>query len=203
MQDFDALKEIWNQPSADGLKLDKEFTFSKDSATAKTKLLKEQLVGGIVLVLTSIGIGLMALFFNFNFKHFYTYLAMILLVIICLAQAAILFYTYFKLKQIDDTATPPQHLEQWEAYYAFRQKQVKIYMPAYFVALNLAMGLYLFEILSGRPILNVIIFLSVYAGWMIYAIFFLGRKKVKQENKRLQGIIDELKAIEHQFTNGG
>ena len=199
MQDFDSLKEMWKKPAATSDVAAGTFNISKASVSAKKTLMKHQKIGAIVLIFTGILIALMAAFGNFQFKHFYTYGAMILITLICFGQAAILYYTYNKIKQIDDAAPPPQHLKQWEDYYSFRQRQITVNTPLYFIFLNLAMGLYLWEVLSGRPIVNVTIFLVTYTAWMLFAIFYLGKKNVRKERQKLQTIMDELRLVKDQF----
>jgi len=196
MQDFDALKNMWQQSSTE--EVDKALPYASTThhtAGLKMKLQREQLMGAIMLVITAILISLMALYGNFNFVHWYTYGAMVLMCIICLMQAAILLATYRKIKQIDDTAVPAIHLQQWEAYYEFRKNQIRWNMPVYYILLNIAMGIYFVEVLGGRPILNVVILLAIYFGWMLFAWFYIGKKKMKQENARLQKIMDELRGI--------
>ncbi len=73
-------------------------------------------------------------------------------------------------------------------------------MPVYFIMLNLAMGIYFIEVLGGRPILNVLILLAIYFGWILFAWFYIGKRKAKKEHMRLQQIIDELKSIEAQLN---
>ena len=196
MQDFDALKNMWQQSSTE--EVDKALPYASTThhtAGLKMKLQREQLMGAIMLVITAILISLMALYGNFNFVHWYTYGAMVLMCIICLMQAAILLATYRKIKQIDDTAVPAIHLQHWEAFYAFRKKQIRWNMPLYYLLLNAALGIYFVEVLGGRPILNVVILLAIYFGWMLFAWFYIGKKKMKQENARLQKIMDELRGI--------
>jgi Flp pilus assembly protein TadB len=72
-------------------------------------------------------------------------------------------------------------------------------MPVYYVLLNIAMAIYMIEIFTGRPVANVIIFIAVYAGWMLFAYFYLGKRNLKKEDNRLRKIIDDLKAIEIQL----
>lgn len=201
MQDFDALKNMWQQPSTE--KVDKTLPPLKrvnHSAGLKMKLLREQLIGAIMLVITAILISLMALYGNFNFVHWYTYAAMVLVCFICLVQAAILLATYRKIKHIDDTVVPAIHLQHWEAYYAFRKKQIRWNMPVYYILLNIALGIYFVEVLGGMPIFNVVILLAIYFGWMFFAWFYLGKKKMKQEDARLQKIMDELRGIVGQLN---
>ncbi len=194
MKDFDSLKNMWQADDGESTGRPTTFQISKTSQNARMKLERSQFFGSILLILTAVLIGAMAVFGNFNFQHWYTYAAMALVCMVCLGQASVMYYTYLRLKRIDESAPPAAHLQQWEAYYAYRERLIKYNMPVYFIALNLAMGVYLYEVLLGRPILNVSIFLSLYIGWMLFAIFYLGKKTQRKEEKRLNEIIGELKS---------
>jgi hypothetical protein len=200
MQDFDSLKNMWQQSAAKEAKLPELVDINNHSKTIKMKLQKPQLHGAIMLTFTAILVICLAIFGNLNFKHWYTYGAMALISLICLTQAAFMYATYQKIKSIDDMAAPAAHLQQWEAYYDLRKKQNKWNMPIYYTLLNIAMAIYLIEIFTGRPIMNVIIFVSVYIFWMLFAYFYLTRKNIARENNRLQRVIDELKTIERQLN---
>ena len=200
MKDFDSLKTLWeqagyNQPPRDN----KKVQWSNQSRNYKLNLQNQQLRGGILLIFTALLIIAMALFADF-YKTLITYIGMYLIAAICLAQALLLIYTWQKIKNIDDTLPPRQHLQQWEAYYNFREKLIKWNMPLYFIFLNLAMGIYLFDIFKGRPIINVLIFLAVYLGWMIFAYFYLGKRVIRKEEFKLKTIMDNLKQLEAQLT---
>ena len=199
MKDFESLKDMWLQKDVTPAMAGKPVVFSKTSATSKLKLQRQQLLGARMLILTSVLIACLAIFGNLNFNHWYTYGAMVLICAVCIAQSILLYFTYKKIKLIDETAKPAQHLQQWEAYYVFRKKQVSWNMPLYFIALNVAMGLYLVEVLSGRRLVNVAIGLSVYIIWMLFAYFYLGKRNLKKEQSRLESIINELKSIEEQL----
>ncbi len=201
MQDFDSLKDIWQQSAAD--KTPAIIAINKNLKTTKMKLLKPQLHGAVYLTLTAIFIVCLAVFGNLNFQHWYTYGAMALISLICLLQASFMYITYKKIKHIDETAAPATHLQQWEAYYELRKKQLKWNMPVYYILLNIAMGIYVIEIFTDRPIINVLIFIAVYAAWMLFAYFYLGKRSMQRETNRLQSIIDELSGKEGQLTAEG
>lgn len=199
MQDFDSLKNMWQQPAKTG-EADKEIINTiTNTTTTKMKLQKPQLHGAIALTLTAIFIACLAIFGNLNFKHWYTYGGMVLICIICVVQAGFMYATYKKIKGIDDMVEPGTHLQQWEAYYDLRKKQNRWNMPVYYVLLNVAMAIYMVEIFTGRPVVNVLLFIGVYVAWMLFAYFYLGRKNIKREDNRLQTIINELKLIEGQL----
>ncbi len=193
MKDFDSIKNIWQQ--AETNEVTQKITLAKSTKTNKLKLQRNQIVGAVLLFFTAILIASMAIWGDFGFKHWYTYLGMSLICMICLVQAAILYFTYQKIKAIDDTAAPAKHLQQWENYYQFRQNQTKWNMPVYYLFLNLAMGIYMIEIFNGRPILNVSIFIAIYLAWMIFAYFYLGKKEMKKEQRRLNEILESLRSV--------
>ncbi|RYY24726.1 MAG: hypothetical protein EOO04_12680 [Chitinophagaceae bacterium] len=196
MQNFDSLKDIWKQEQPQRGRNNSVFQFSDKSKNARMKLEKQLYAGAITLTATAVLLVAMALFWDFGFTHWFTYGAIILAALICASQAAIFYYTYHKVHKINEAAPPAEHLHQWEEYFAYRQRQVKINMPVYFITLNIAMGIYFYELFIGRPVVNVILFLAVYVGWMLFAIFYLGRKAQRRENERLQSILQELKNVE-------
>jgi hypothetical protein len=202
MQDFDSLKNMWQQSSAED-NTPPTLGISKTSTSEKMKMQKQQLGGAIMLLLTALLVGALAIFGDLNFTRWYTYGGMALISLVCICQAIFMFSIYKKIKDIDATSTPALHLQQWENYYGMRQKQNKWNMPLYYLLLNIAMGMYVLEIFTGRPLINVIIFIGVYAAWMLFAYFYLGKRNVKKESTRLNGIINELKAIEGQLNTTG
>ena len=200
MQDFDELKNMWQKPTQTENSA-ATTSISKTKKTLKMKLQKQQLRGAVMLVLTAVLIAAMAFFGGFNFNHWYTYAGMGLICVVCLAQAALMYSLYKKINNIDETVAPAAHLQQWEAYYDLRKKQNKWNMPLYYILLNIAMGIYLIEIFTGRPIINVTIFIVVYAAWMLFAYFYLGKRNIRKEEARLNNIIGELELIETQLKN--
>ena len=202
MQDFDSLKNMWQQPVKSGDVSQDIINSITNTKTTKMKLQKPQLHGAIALTLTAIFIACLAIFGGLNFKHWYTYGGMVLICIVCLVQASFMYATYKKIKSIDDTVEPAAHLHQWEAYYDLRKRQNRWNMPVYYVLLNVAMAIYMIEIFRGRPIVNVLIFIAIYMAWMLFAYFYLGRRNLRREDNRLQTIINDLKGIEGQLNAG-
>ena len=202
MQDFDSLKNMWQQPVKSGDVSQDIINSITNTKTTKMKLQKPQLHGAITLTLTAIFIACLAIFGGLNFKHWYTYGGMVLICIVCLVQASFMYATYKKIKSIDDTVEPAAHLHQWEAYYDLRKRQNRWNMPVYYVLLNVAMAIYMIEIFRGRPIVNVLIFIAIYMAWMLFAYFYLGRRNLRREDNRLQTIINDLKGIEGQLNAG-
>ncbi|MES2646377.1 MAG: hypothetical protein V4717_05845 [Bacteroidota bacterium] len=200
MKDFESLQNLWQQSGNEEGKNRQPLGGNKAAVNSKRRLKNKQLGGCIMLVFTGLLMLAMGLFYEFNFQHWYTYGAIALVALICFGQASLMLYTWKRIKAIDDTASPTNNLQQWEAYYLMRKKQITYGMPVYYLALNGAMGLYFLEVFSGRPIVNVIIFLAVYLAWMAFAYFYLDKRSVKKETARLHIVIGDLKAIVNQLN---
>ena len=138
-------------------------------------------------------------FSDMKLTWFVTHIAIWIINTTVLLQSILTLFTAYKVSLVDDTLPPAQHLQQWENYYNFRKKQIQWNKPLYFLFLNLGMGLYFLDVVYGRPIGYIIMLIVVYCGWMLYAYFILGKRILAKEEKRLKGIMDELKLIEEQL----
>jgi Na+/H+ antiporter NhaD/arsenite permease-like protein len=200
MQDFDALKKLWQEEPENARQISTPAELSSTSQRNRKWLKNTQLIGAIGQIFTGAFITWMIFYGNFGFKFWYTYLSMGLVVLLCLIQASFMFYTYGKIKAIDDSLSPAEHLRQWENYYAIRKKQLTFQGPVFTILLSIILGIYYIEILSGRPFLPSLIIVIATIAWILFAYFYLGRKSIKKETGRLQAIIDELKQVEKQFS---
>lgn len=200
MQDFDALKKLWQEEPENARQISTPAELSSTSQRNRKWLKNTQLIGAIGQIITGGFITWMIFYGNFGFKFWYTYLSMGLVVLLSLIQASFMFYTYGKIKAIDDSLSPAEHLRQWENYYAIRKKQLTFQGPVFTILLSIILGIYYIEILSGRPFLPSLIIVICTIVWILFAYFYLGRKSIKKETRRLQSIIDELKQVEKQFS---
>ncbi len=203
MKDFDDIKEMWHQqPAAEVHNTDLAGP-GRHTASTKTKLKKQQLRAVVMLCCTAVYITWLGFFSGIHFQMLVTYIGILLMLAVILIQAAISFSIYRKLNNIDETQHPAVHLKQWQDYYQFRKKQVRLNHPLYFIFLNLAFGLYFIEILSGRPVWGIIIVLTIYLAWMLFSYFVLGRRALAREEKKLKAIIDDLTQVAAQLEAAG
>ena len=200
MQDFDELKKIWQEEAGSARPLTTPKELSSTSQRNRNVLKNSSLWGAIGQIVTGGFITWMIVYGNFGFKFWYTHFSMVMVVLLSLIQAGFMFYTYGKIKAIDDSVSPAEHLRQWEDYYAIRKKQLTFQGPVFTILLSIAIGIYYIEILSGRPFLPSLIIVIVTIAWILFAYFYLGKRSLKKEAGRLQSIIDELKEVEEQFS---
>lgn len=199
MKDFDAIKDLWQQSKpAEQKSIDLQ-AITRQAKDTKAKLMRPLLIGSITLFFTPFFVIWVVYFSNVQLNWITTHISVAIIAIVVWLQSILTFFTWNKLRLIDDTAAPAQHLHQWEMYYEFRKKQIQWNKPLYFLFLNLGMGLYFLEVVHGRPIGYVLTLVAFYLGWMLYAYFILGKRILEKEEKRLKGIMDELKGIEEQL----
>jgi hypothetical protein len=200
MDNFDSFKNLWQQPIAASAPIDSQW-LKRTTATHQRKLERIQLIGAGTLFLTAVLLLLIGFGIDLQFRSILTYVAIVLLAAICVGQGIINLNVYSRLRHIDVTAAVTNHLQQWEDYYAFRKRLIRINGPVYYLLLNGAFGLYFIEILGMMPITARIIALSVYAAWMLFAYFVLGKRTLLKEEQRLTEIIDSLRQQQQQLTN--
>lgn len=201
MQDFDALKKIWQEESGKARQISTPAELSSTSQRNRNWLKNTQLLGAVGQIFTAVFISWMIFYGNFGFRYWYTYFSMGLVVLLSLMQTAIMLYTYAKINAIDDAATPSAHLRQWEEYYALRMRMIQFQAPVFTLLLSLAIGIYYIEVLSFMKILQASIAVVITAAWILFAYFYLGKRSLRKEKARLQSIIDELKEVEQQLAN--
>lgn len=200
MKEFDAIKDLWqhSEPNEQNT-LDLQ-AITHQSKDTKEKLMRPLFIGSIILFITPFFVIWVVYFSGVQLNWLTTHISLGLMCSVVWLQSLITFFTWKKLQVIDDTATPALHLQQWEAYYAFRKKQLKWNMPVYFTLLTAAMGLYFVELLQGWSLGYILLLLAVFIAWMLYSYFVLGKRILLKEEMRLKGIIDNLKMIECQLT---
>ena len=200
MKDFDQIKDMWQQQPPAEKKDIAPVAGNKMPAGIKAKLLLQQSTAIVVLTIIAALLVWVGFFSGSFFKRPITYAGLLMAFLVIMMQWCILFYTWLKIKRIDDMLAPAAHLQQWQAYYIFRKKQVQWNMPVYFVSLNLAMALYLAEAVIDHFNVWVGIFLVVYIALMLFTYLVLEKMSLAREEKRIQRIIIHLKELSQQLS---
>ena len=205
MNDFEQLKHVWQQQIISASSIDIA-QLKKTNSDAQRKLEQTQLWPAFWLLLTAVILIAslrsiwMGFFFGIKFHSLLTYAAVVLIALISAVQGFINLAIYARLRRIDVALPATQHLAQWQRYYAFRKQLVRVDIPLYYVVLNGAFGLYFIEILALLPQWQWLTALALYAIWMLYAYFILGKRTIRREHERLELIIKNLQAIAQQLS---
>lgn len=196
MEEFKDLENLWKQSKTEVP------TEKKDPSklqNKRTKMKNSNIKGAVLLIITGILILVMMFFLDLKIKTTLVTYVMIIMSAICFIQAAIMLFTAREISKIDETQTPTLHLRQWQNFRSFQKRQRQWNMPVYYVLLSTALGIYMYELLKTIDLWKMLLAFAVTYTWILFAYFYLGKKKIKKDDERLDGIISELKQLEQQF----
>ena len=196
MEEFKELENLWKQSET---KIPPQKTNISKIKNNRMKLKNTYTKGAILLILTGIFILGLMIFLDSNLKTILVVLSMIIISITCFLQAALMLFTANEIAKIDETQTPTSHLKQWQNFRAFQKKQRHWNMPVYYTLLSIALGVYMYELLKNVDLWKMILTFAITYSWMLFAYIYLGKKEIKKQDAKLDGIISELKSLENQF----
>lgn len=196
MEEFKELENLWKQSKTE---VPTEKINISKLQNNRTKMKNSNIKGAVLLILTGILILVMMIFLDLKLKTTLVTIAMSIMSAICFIQAAIMLFTAREISRIDETQTPTLHLKQWQNFREFQKKQQHWNMPVYYVLLSSALGIYMYELLKSTDLWKMILAFAVTYAWIFFAYFYLGKKKIKKDDERINGIISELKELEQQF----
>ena len=196
MEEFKELENLWKQSET---KIPPQKTNISKIKNNRMKLKNTYTKGAILLILTGIFILGLMIFLDSNLKTILVVSSMIIISITCFLQAALMLFTANEIAKIDETQTPTFHLKQWQNFRTFQKKQRHWNMPVYYTLLSIALGVYMYELLKNADLWKMILTFVITYSWMLFAYFYLGKKEIKKQDAKLDGIISELKSVENQF----
>ena len=196
MEEFKELENLWKQSET---KIPPQKTNISKIKNNRMKLKNTYTKGAILLILTGIFILGLMIFLDSNLKTILVVLSMIIISITCFLQAALMLFTANEIAKIDETQTPTSHLKQWQNFRVFQKKQRHWNMPVYYTLLSIALGVYMYELLKNADLWKMILTFAITYSWMLFAYIYLGKKEIKKQDAKLDGIISELKSLENQF----
>lgn len=196
MEEFKDLENLWKRAET---KVPTHNTNISKIKNNRMKLKNTNTRGAILLILTGIFIlGLMTTF-DEKLQTIPIISSMIMISVICFLQSILMLYNAKKIGEINEGETPGFHLQQWQNFRTFQKKQRHWNMPIYYILLSSALGVYLFELLKNIDLWKMILAFVITYSWMFFAYFYLGKKEIKKQDAKLDGIISELKNLENQF----
>jgi len=196
MEEFKELESLWKQSETKVPQQNNNISKIKNN---RMKLKKTYTVGALLLILTGIFILTLMAFLEERLQTRLVMASMILISLVCFLQAGLMMFTARKITRIDESQMPALHLKQWLQFREFQKKQRHWNMPVYYVILSIAVGVYMYELLKATEAWKMALAFAVTYLWMFFAYFYLGKKEVKKQDAKLEGIISELRNLETQF----
>jgi hypothetical protein len=192
MKAFNDIETIWKQQKE---KVVPDVTVIIEKANQEKKAMAKKIILQVILLLITVPVVVWVLATN-PFKERTTFLGVAMLLIDIIGFAGLRLYQVRWLSKIDFTEAPKLVLEQLEKYYSFEKVVNSKIMAAYFILLNVGLGLYFIEVMKPMPTYAIILSLSVYVGWIAFAFFVIGKKQKAKEYNRIDQLINKMKTIE-------
>ena len=195
MKDFEHLISVWQgQPKQEQLSVDEVLKQVKKGIRGITS----QLYWGIVAMLSVLILTFVILFF-FAFQSWLTYVGIFTMLITMLLYAVMIIRNYRILNRRDATLNPNEYLQDLKEYQKNRAKITGWFYYIYLLLISVGLSLYFIEILRNASTLYKIGIYSITIIWFLFLTFFYKKRIFKNEEEKLNLMIDRLERLQGQF----
>lgn len=195
MKDFDHIMSVWQeQPVHDKLSVDSVLKQVKKDVRGMANKLRWSIIAMIAAIANSF-----AVMFFLVFNSWVTY-AGILIMMVCMLMYFMLIYRHYCiLSKHDATINPTEYLVSLHEYQRERGRIAGWFYYIYVILISLGLLLYFFEVLSTFSVAGKLMVYGVTAAWLLFCTFYLKRRIFKNEQEKLDMMIDRLERLKSQF----
>lgn len=195
MKDFEHLISVWQgQPKKEQLSVDEVLKQVKKGIRGITS----QLYWGIVAMIAVLVLTFVILFF-FVFQSWITYVGIFTMLVTMLLYAVMIIRNYRILNRRDATLNPNEYLQDLKQYQKNRAKITGWFYYIYLLLISVGLSLYFIEILRNASTFYKIGVYSITIIWFLFLTFFYKKRIFKNEEEKLNLMIDRLERLQGQF----
>ncbi|MDB5118448.1 MAG: hypothetical protein JWQ79_3940 [Mucilaginibacter sp.] len=195
MKDFDHLMSVWQeQPKKDQLSVDDVLKQVKKGMNG----LSRKLLWNITSMCISVA-GLLIVMLFFVFKSWVTYLGIVILLATVVLYVLMMIRDYRIISKRDVTINPTDYLQNLKEYQKNRAKIYGSMFYLYVLLISTGLILYFSEVLQNASETFKIAAYSVYTALILFCTFYIRRHFVKNEQEKLNLMIDRLMRLQDQF----
>jgi len=195
MKDFDHLMSVWQaQPKQDQLSVDEVLKQVKKGIRSITS----QLYWGIVAMGAVLALTFLILFF-FVFQSWLTYVGITIMLVTMLLYSILIIRNYRILNKRDSTVNPTDYLQDLKEYQKNRAKVAGWFYYLYVLLISLGLSLYFVEVLRNSTILYKVLVYGLTFVWIMFLTFYYKKRIFKNEEEKLNLIIEKLERLQGQF----
>ncbi|MGZ3751015.1 MAG: hypothetical protein ACXVB0_09340 [Mucilaginibacter sp.] len=195
MKDFEHLISVWQgQPKKEQLSVDDVLKQVKKGVGSMSRKLLWN-IAGMLFSLT----GIFIVMFFFVFKSFTTYLGISILLVTIIVYALMMIRDYKLINKRDVTINPAEYLESLKEYQKNRATIYGWMYYTYVLLISLGLALYFVEVLSNASVQFKVIAYGLTAAWLLFCTFYLKNRIFKNEEEKLNLIIERLERLQGQF----
>jgi DMSO reductase anchor subunit len=195
MKDFDHIMSVWQgQPKKDQLSVDEVLKQVKKGIRSITS----QLYWGIVVMVGVLALTFCILFF-FSFQSWLTQMGLTIILVTMLTYAIMIIRNYRILNKHDATQNPTEYLQDLKEYQKNRAKVVGWFYYLYVLLISLGLSLYFVEVLHNSSLPYKILVYGISIVWILLLTFYYKKRIFKNEEEKLNLIIEKLERLQGQF----
>jgi len=195
MKEFEHLMSVWQgQPAADKLSVDEALKQVKKGIRGITSKLYWGIVAMIALIVCAF---IITLFFSFRSPA--TTIGILIILITMLMYLSFMVRHYHILNKHDLTLNPADYIDTLKEYQKNRTKVIGWFFYIYVLLISLGLTLYFIEVLENAPLYFKLITYGSTIIWFLFITFYLKPRMFKNEEEKLNLMIDRLIRLQEQF----
>jgi magnesium-transporting ATPase (P-type) len=195
MKDFDHLMSVWQgQPKPDQLSVDEVLKQVKKGIRSITTKLYWTIVAMVIIAVFAFIIT-----FFLAFKSWITTVGVLIVLVTMLMYLSLIVRHYHILSKRDATLNPTEYLDSLKAYQKNRTKVIGWFYYIYTLLISAGLALYLIEVLETASLPFKLITYGSTVVWFLFTTFYLKPRMFKNEEEKLNLMIDRLVRLQEQF----
>ncbi|MDN3548296.1 hypothetical protein [Mucilaginibacter aquaedulcis] len=195
MKDFDHLMSVWQgQPKPDQLSVDEVLKQVKKGIRSITTKLYWSIVAMVVITIFAFIIT-----FFLAFKSWVTTVGILIVLITMLMYLSLIVRHYHILSKRDATLNPSEYLDSLKAYQKNRTKVIGWFYYIYTLLISAGLAMYLIELLETASLPFKLVTYGSTIIWFLFTTFYLKPRMFKNEEEKLNLMIDRLVRLQEQF----
>jgi magnesium-transporting ATPase (P-type) len=195
MKDFDHLMSVWQgQPKPDQLSVDEVLKQVKKGIRSITTKLYWSIVAMAVIIVFAFIVT-----FFLAFKSTVTTVGILIVLVTMLMYFSLIVHHYHILSKRDATVNPAEYLESLKAYQKSRTKVIGWFYYTYILFISAGLAMYFIEVLEHSSLTFKLITYGSVIVWFLFTTFYLKPRMLKNEEEKLNLMIDRLERLKEQF----
>ncbi|MDF2430885.1 MAG: hypothetical protein JWP44_516 [Mucilaginibacter sp.] len=195
MKEFEHLMSVWQgQPTNDRLSVDEVLKQVKKEIRGITG----KLYWGIVAMIALVACAFITTFF-FTFRSTATTIGILIILVTMIMYLSLIVRHYHMLNKHDLTQNPTEYLNTLKEYQKNRTKVVGWFYYVFMLMISTGLSLYFIEILERAPLYFKLITYGSIILWFMFITFYLKPRMFKNEEEKLNLMIDRLIRLQEQF----
>jgi Ca2+/Na+ antiporter len=195
MQNFDELKNIWQQEQQHDMPGAEEIL----SNISRARKSLSQNVLKAILQLVPAFIVVICIFLLVHFNSPLTYMGIVIIMLSIAVYGYFVVRHYINLSKDYSLLRPSEYLTVIQKQYEVRKKFNTLGGLVYSVILYAGIILYMIEVADHLSMLWQAAGYTLITAWFLYVYFVLSKKVMKSENEKFEMIIQQLKRLAGQF----